>query len=66
MSPQSLQQRTVHVRQEWSDKERRLRAEVARIRCAQLLAKCDPELTEDLALWAGGAMTVADIARIAE
>lgn len=64
MSPQAIQQRTTFVRRDWSENERRLRAEISRIRCAQLLAQCDPNLSEDLTLWAGGAMTLADIARI--
>jgi hypothetical protein len=65
MSPQRIQQRSSVVRNQWSENERRLRAEISRIRCAQLLASCETTDEEDTAIWAGGAMTISDLTRIA-
>lgn len=66
MSQSWIQRRTTRLQQRWTDAERRRRAEVARRRCAALLARFAMPATDDnLAVWAGGAMSLSDVARIA-
>jgi hypothetical protein len=65
MSHETLQRRMQEVRRSWSTMERRQRAEVSRRRCAALLAKFDTPAEDPLAVWAAGAMSLSDIARIA-
>lgn len=65
MSRPSIRRRASSIRQQWSSTERKRRAEISRRRCADLLASFEVQANENASLWAGGAMTISDLARIA-
>lgn len=65
MSHITLHQRMLEVKNRWSIAERKRRADMARRRCAELLARYESAHQDPNSYWAAGAMTPADVARIA-
>ncbi len=65
MTATNVRRRMTELRQHWTPAERKRREQISRRRCAELLAILDRSGVEASHLWAGGAMTVSDLARIA-
>ncbi len=65
MSPTCIRRRTTRVRHQWSVAERKRRAQVSWRRCTELLNRLEVQPLDTLTVWAGGAMSLSDVARIA-